>query len=122
MVVINNDVSRSHEIERDYESPKKRTDPHGEKRQDGQDSGCKVSVGGKHCEAGGQIGAYDALKDKYQAEEAEAVQSCDGPLRFQPVHRFELGPEVGAKAKQPRDIAQDEMNSKAQILAAYCSS
>ena len=65
----------------------------------------KSPVGGERGEAGGQIGADDAWKNEDQPEEAEAVQSRDGALRFKPVHRLEPGQDVHAEAKQPRDIA-----------------
>src|SRR6266568_1344178 len=60
-------------------------------------------VGGEHGEVGGQIGAYDARKDEDEPEEAEAVQSSDGALRCDPVHRPEPRQTVCAEAKQPRD-------------------
>ena len=84
--------------------PKERTYPYREKRQHGQHPGCKVAVGGEGGEAGGQIGADDAWKDKDEPEEAKAVQSGDGALRIESVHRPEPGQNVHAEAKQPRDI------------------
>src|SRR6202043_2238463 len=42
--------------------------------------------------------------------EAEAVQRSDRTLCFEMVYRFEPGPDVHAKAKQPRDISEDEMD------------
>ena len=104
MVIVEDDIARPYEIESENEQPKERTYPHREQRQDGQHPGCEVAVGGESGEAGGQMGANDAWKDKDQPEEAEAMQSSDGPLRFQPVHRPESGQDVRAEAKQPRDI------------------
>jgi hypothetical protein len=39
-----------------------------------------------------------------EPEEAEAMQSSDGTMRCDQVHRLEPGQEVRAEAKQPRDI------------------
>ncbi len=75
-----------------------------------QHSGCEVAVGGERSEAGGQIGADDAWKDEDEPEEAEAVQSGDGTLRLDPVHRLEPGPNIRAEAKQPRDVTENEMH------------
>src|SRR4029077_1459519 len=99
------DVHRAHDIEGDDEEREERTYPYREKCQDGEYPCCEVAIRGELSEASGQIGADDSGKDKDQPEEAEAVQSGDGPLRFNPVHCLEPGPEVGAEAKQPRDIA-----------------
>ena len=101
--------SRPHEIEGDDEKPKERAYPCREKRQNGQHSGREVTVGGESGEAGGQIGADDARKDKDQPEEAKAVQCGDGALGIEPVHRLEPGQNVRAEAEQARDIAENEM-------------
>ena len=45
--------------------------------------GRKVAVGGERGEAGGQMWPDDAWKDKDEPEEAEAVQSGDGAVRFE---------------------------------------
>ena len=87
VVIVDDDVGRPHEIEGDDEQPKQRTYPHREQRQHGQHPGCEVAIGGERGEAGGQIGADDAGNDEDEPEEAEAVQSGDGALRFDPVHR-----------------------------------
>jgi len=50
------------------------------------------------------MSASDAGEDKDQPEEAEAMQSCNGAVRFEPVHRSESGQDVDAEAKQPGDI------------------
>src|SRR5258708_35820312 len=68
-----------------------------------------VRVGLLQHEAGRQIGADHARKDEDEPEEAEAVQRSDRTLCFEMVHRFEPGPDVHAKARQPRDISEDEM-------------
>jgi hypothetical protein len=82
----------------------KRAYPYRKKRQDGQHRGCQVAVGGERGEAGGQIGAHYAWKDKDEPEEAEAMQSSDGALRFDVAHRLEPRQDIGTEAKQPRDI------------------
>ena len=105
VVVVDEDVGRSHEIEGDDEEPEERTYPYREKRQNGQHPGCEVAVGGERGEAGGQIGADDAGKDKDEPEEAKAVQRSDDAVCFEPVHRPEPGQNVSAETKQPRDIA-----------------
>ena len=84
VVIVEDDVARSHKIEGDDEQPKERTHPHREKRQHGQDPGCKVAVSGEGGEASGQIGADDARKNKDEPEEAEAVHSSDDAMRFNP--------------------------------------
>ena len=105
VVIVEDEVGRPHEIEGDHEQPKERPYPYGEKRQDGQHSGCKVAISGERGEASRQARADDAWKNKNQPEEAEAVQSSDDTLRFEPVHRPEPGQDVRAEAKQARDIA-----------------
>ena len=104
MVIIENDVGRAHEIESDDQQPEERAYPYREKRQDGQHRGCQVAVGSELGEAGGQIRADYAWKDKDEPEEAEAMQSGDGALRFEVARRLEPGQDIGPEAKQPRDI------------------
>jgi hypothetical protein len=53
VVVVEDDVDRSHEIEGDDEQPKERTYSYREKGQYGQNPGCKVAVGGERGEASG---------------------------------------------------------------------
>jgi hypothetical protein len=55
------------------------------------------------------MGADDAWKDKDEPEEPEAVESSDGAVRCDPVHRLEPGHDVHAEAKQPHDITQNEL-------------
>jgi len=74
--------------------------------------GGKVPVGGERGEARGQILADDGWQDKDKSEEAEAVECRDGAMRFDLVHRFEFGQEVGAEAKQPPNMTQNEMQSE----------
>ena len=112
MVVVDDDVGCPHEIEGDDERPKQRTYPCGEKRQNGQHSGCEVTVGGERGEAGGHIRAYDARKDKDEPKKSKAVQCSDCTLGIESVDRLEPGPNVDAETKQPRDITQNEMNSE----------
>jgi hypothetical protein len=88
-----------------------------QKRQHRQHAGGEVAVGGEDGEVSGQIGADDAGKDEDQPEEAEAVQSSDGALRFDQIHRREPGPDVRAEAEQPRDVTQDEMDLEDRIVA-----
>jgi hypothetical protein len=107
------DAGCSYKIECNDESPKHRTYPYREKGQHGQDPGCKVAVGG---EAGGQVGADDAWKDKDESEEAEAVQSSDHALRFKPAHLSEPGQNIHVEAKQARDITQNEMDQENDLL------
>src|SRR5260370_38651035 len=71
-----------------------------------------VRVGLLQHEAGRQIGADHARKDEDEPEEAEAVQRSDRTLCFEMVHRFEPGTDVHAKARQPRDISEDEVGLK----------
>ena len=73
VVVIDDDVRRPGEIEGDDERPKERTYPRAEKRQNGQHSGCEITVGGEGGEAGGQIGACNARQDKDEPKESKAV-------------------------------------------------
>ena len=60
VVVVENEIDRSHEIEGDYKQPKEWTYPHREKRQHSQHSGCKVPVGSEGGEASGKISTDDA--------------------------------------------------------------
>src|SRR5262249_61753671 len=84
---------------------------HRENAQHGQQPGGEVAVGGERSEARRQI-ADDARKDEDESEETEAVQGRDGTLRFDVVHRLELGPNVSTETKQPRNITQDEEYSE----------
>src|SRR5258708_22974 len=106
VIIVDDDVDCSHKIEGDNQRPKDRTYPHREKRQHGQQSGCEVTVGGECGESGGQIGADDARNDEDESEEAEAVQSGDGALRFDPVHCLEPRPDISAKPNQPPNVPQ----------------
>jgi hypothetical protein len=56
-------------------------------------------------EARAKLGAYDVRKDEDEPEEAEAVQGGDSALRANPIDQLEPGPDLGAEAEQPRDIA-----------------
>ncbi len=105
MVVVDDDIGRPHEIEGHNEQRKEWVNPHREEREDSQQPGCQVTVGGERGKASGNIRADDARKDKNKPEETEAVQSSDGALRFARVHRPESGHDVHAEAKQPSDIA-----------------
>ena len=120
MIVVDEQVDRAHEIEGDDEQPEERTYPDREKRQHGQHPGCDVAVGGEHREASGQIGADDAWKDEDEPEEAEAVQSSDGAVCRDPVHRPEPRQTVCAEAKQPRDVAEDEMYLEQDFRGHFC--
>jgi hypothetical protein len=51
VVIVEEDVGRSHEIESDDEYPKEWPYPNGEKRQDGEHPGCEVAVSGERGEA-----------------------------------------------------------------------
>ena len=73
VVIVKDEVDCPNEIESDDEQPEERTNSYGEKRQDGQHSGCEVAVGGECGKAGRQIGSDDTGKDKDKPEEAEAV-------------------------------------------------
>src|SRR5262249_29407841 len=55
VVIVDEDVSRSHEIEGDDEQPKQRPDPDGEKRQHGQHSGCEVAIRGNVAKSAGRL-------------------------------------------------------------------
>ena len=59
-----------------------------------------------------QIVANNAGKDKYEAEEAKAVQSGNGALRIHLAHRLEPGQDVRTGAKQPRDVANTRCRLK----------
>src|SRR5467141_1242568 len=81
VVIVDDEVDHSHEIEGNYEQPKEWTHPYREKRGDGEHPGCQVPVGGERGEASGQI-ADDTWKNKDEPEEAEAVYGSDGAMRF----------------------------------------
>ena len=83
--------------------------PYREKRENRQHPRCEVTIGSEGGEVDRQIGANDARNDEDEPEKTETVQSSDGTLRFDPVHRPEPGPDVRAKAKQPRDVTENEM-------------
>ena len=71
------------------EQPKEWTYPYREKRQDCEQPGWQVPVGGECGETSNwQIRVDDAWKDKDEPEEAEAVQVSDGALRSDEVHRL----------------------------------
>jgi hypothetical protein len=99
VVVVEDEVDSSHEIEGDDQQPKERTCVYRQDRQESQQPGCQVAVCGEGGEGSGQIRADHARKDKDEPEEAEAVQSSDSALRFNPVHRLEPGKNVHAEAK-----------------------
>src|SRR5207248_3202043 len=80
-----------------------------EERQKGEQPGREVAIGGEGGEARGQVGADDAREYEDKPKETEAVQSRDGAVRFDPVHRLKPGQDVRAEAKQPRDVTEDEM-------------
>src|SRR5262249_326567 len=115
-------VCSPQEVEDDDEEPKERTCPDRKKCQYREHANCQVRVTGEHGEAGWQIRAHHARKDCDEPEESEAVQSSDGGLGFDPVHRLEPWQDVGAKAKQARDIAQDPLYPEYDLrrhLASY---
>ena len=60
MIVVDDEVDRSHEIEGDDEQPKERTYPRSEKREHGEQAGCEVAIRGERREAARQIGAGGA--------------------------------------------------------------
>lgn len=95
VVIVENYVRCPHEIEGDDKSPEQRTYPSGEKRQNGQHSGRKVSVGCKDGEARREVRTDNPWKNKDEPEEAKAVHGSDDAMRIDPVHRLESGPEVG---------------------------
>ena len=97
MVIVEDDVGCTDDIEGDDEQPKERTYPYRKKRQDGEHSSCEVAVGGERGETSGQIGTDDAWKDKDEPEEAKTVQGRDDAVRFDPVHRLEPGQEYTLK-------------------------
>jgi hypothetical protein len=105
MVIVNDKVNRPHKIKGEDERPKECTYPHGEKREDGQQPGCEVSVSRGSGKTSGQIRTDDTRKEKDKSEKTKAVQSSNRAVRFNPVHPFQSRQDVNAKAKQPRDIA-----------------
>ncbi len=105
MVIVEEEVGCSNEIEGHYEQPKERTYPHGEQGQDGQYSGYKVAISCERGEASGQAKTDDAWKNKNKPEEAKAMDSSDDTLRFKPFHRPKPGQNIHAEAEQARDIA-----------------
>ena len=109
MVIIDEDVDGSHEIEGDDERPEKRPYPDREKSQDRQQSGGEIAVRREGGETYRQIVANDAWKDEHKAEEAKTVQRRNGALRIDGFHGLEPGKYIRACTKQPRDIAQHEM-------------
>lgn len=76
----------------------------------GQHSGGEVSIGGEHGEAGRQIGADDSRKQEDEPEEAETVQRGNGALRRHPIQRVQPWQAISTEAKQPCDVAQDELD------------
>ena len=60
VVVGKEDVGRPREIERDDEEPKQRTYSDREKGQQGENSGCEVTIGGECGKPGRQMAADDA--------------------------------------------------------------
>ena len=109
VVVVEDQVGHSHQIESNDEQPEERADSYCEKRQESEYPSCEVSISGEGGKARRQIRTDDAWNEKDQAEEAEAVQRSDGALRSNLVYCLKPGPEVGAEAKQPRDITQNEL-------------
>src|SRR5579859_667913 len=110
VVVVDDDVGCPHDVKGDDEGPKQRTYPCREERQNGEHTGCEVTVGGEVGEASGHIRPYDPGKDKDQPKESEAVQRSDCTVGVEPVRPLEPGPKVDVEAKQPSDITQNEMN------------
>src|SRR5213082_1461244 len=45
-------------------------------------------------------------------EKAEAVQSCDGTLRFQRLHRLKLRQDIHTEAEQPREVTADGLDGE----------
>src|SRR5581483_12140197 len=97
--------------EGDGEGPEQRTNSNESKRQHGEHAGREIAIGGDGGEAGRQIPDH-AGHDENEPEETEAVQRGDGAVRFEALHRSELRQDVDAEAKQPGDVAEDEMDSE----------
>ena len=112
VVIVQGQVAYPHDVECDDEQPVERPRPHGQKREDRKQPGCQVAVCGEGGKGARQMSADDAGNHKDESEESEAVQGRDGALRFDPIHRFEARPDVGAKAEQPGDIAKDELHGE----------
>eukprot|EP01132_Coremiostelium_polycephalum_P008134 gene8136-10006_t len=110
VIIVNEDVGRPHQIECNDKQLEERARPDAEKSQHGQQAGGKVAIGGDCCEVGGQIGANNARNHEDETEEAKTVQRGDGALRLGLVHGLEPGPDIGAKAKQPRDVTENQMH------------
>src|SRR5690242_17771200 len=110
MVIIADDVHRAHNVERDNKQPEEWTDSYCEQRQHGQYTGGKVAVGGESGKVRRQIRSDNAWNKKDQAEEAEAVQRGDDALSTDAVHRPEPGPDIRTRSKQPRDVAENELD------------
>jgi len=110
MVIIEDEIDHSHQIEGRDEQPKEWTYPYGKKRQDSEYAGRQVPVGGECGEADRQIRTCNAGQYKDQPEKAETVQGSNGALGFDLIHRPKPWEKVRAKAKQPRDITKNEMD------------
>src|ERR1700731_2491222 len=78
VVIVADEVGRSHDIEGDDEQPKERTYPDSQKRQDGKQPGREVTVSGQVGEAGRQI-VDNPRKDEDQPEEAKASANPPPP-------------------------------------------
>src|SRR5215471_10508074 len=123
VIIVADEVDQPHDIKGDNEQPEERTYPHGEKRQHGQKASREVAVGRECGETRGQI-ADDAWKDEDESEEPEAVQSGNGALCFDVVHRPEPRPDIYAEAQQPSDVPENEMYSEEgfwrHVVISFC--
>ncbi len=84
MIIVDDDVDCSYEIEGDAQQPKDPWYPCREKCQHSQQPGCEVTVRSEGGKFGWQIGADDAGNEEDEPEEAEAVQSSYGRVAPRP--------------------------------------
>src|SRR6185312_634394 len=112
VVVIDDEVDDAHEAVGKDKWPEEHARPCRKKRKHGEYPRGEVAIGRERREAGWQVGADDARQDEDESEEAETVQRGYRALRLDPIHRPEPGPDVRAEAKQPREVAENEMQQK----------
>lgn len=112
MVIVNDDVDRTRQIEGGNQEPEEGTYPYREKSKDRKQAGYEIAVRSEWRKPFRQIGANNARKNKYKAEKAKAVQRSDGALCFDRAQLLEPGKNVCTCTKQPRDIAQREMQEE----------
>src|SRR5450631_3135882 len=98
MVIVDDDVNGSCEIEGDNERPEEWTNPNREECQNCQQSGCQVAVRREGREACRQTVTDDAWKDKYEPEESKTVQCSNSALRIELAHCLELGQDIHVRA------------------------